>query len=101
VVERGDGLVEDYELRLKRKRAGDVDPLALATRELVRITGRKHCWIEADLCQDFAGALFGRLPGEAVHAGPKGDGILDGAAGIERGVAVLEPHLHLPPPIPP
>src|SRR5262249_33694095 len=76
--------------------AGDVDPLALATRELVRITGRKHCRIEADLCQDFAGALFGRLPGEAVHAGPKGDGILDGAAGIERGVAVLEHHLHLP-----
>ena len=37
LVERRDGLVEDDQARLERERAGDVDALALAARQLVRI----------------------------------------------------------------
>ena len=37
LVERRDRLVEDHQARLERERAGDVDALALAARQLVRI----------------------------------------------------------------
>src|SRR5712691_2128716 len=95
LVERGNRLVEDDELRLERQGAGDIDALALAARKLVRIARGKQCRIEADHGEDFSRALPGRRPADAVHARPIGDGVLDGAAGIERGIAVLEDHLHL------
>ena len=40
--------------------------------------------------------LFGGFPQQAVYTRPIGDGVLDGAARIERGIAVLKHHLHLP-----
>jgi hypothetical protein len=51
-VEGGDGLVEDEELGAEGEGAGDVDALALAAGEFVRITGHGGV-VEADLAQEF------------------------------------------------
>ncbi len=95
LVERGNRLVEDEEARLERERAGDVDALALAARDLVRIAPGEARRLEPDPMEQVVGARDRGAPPQSVHARAEGDGVLDRQPRIERGVAVLEHHLHL------
>ena len=94
-VERGHRLVADDHARLDRQRAGDADALALAARQLVRIAQR-HVGIEADQLQQLGDARLDLgLGQDLVHVHRLGDDLADGHARIERGVGILEDHLHL------
>ena len=94
-VERRDRLVGDDQLRPQRERAGDPDPLALAARELVReavvVLGR-----EPDALQQLLDLAAQLAPlASAVELQRVADDLADPLAGVERGVGVLEDHLHL------
>ena len=54
LVERGDGLVEDDKPRRQRQRPRDVDALALAAGNLVRIAVGESFGPQADLAEQFA-----------------------------------------------
>ena len=76
-VERADRLVEDEEARAQGEGARDVDALALATAELVRIA-RQGGWVEADRVEQFAearGQAFRRRL--AVDSEGLGENLLD------------------------
>ena len=94
-VEGGDRLVEDDQARAKCQRAGDVDPLPLPARELMRVAPGKLGGVQADRRQQFHRTLARGAGGEPVHDRAEGDRLRNGQARIERGVAVLEYHLHL------
>ena len=96
LVEGGHRLVEDEQPRLEGERAGDVHPLALAARKLVRIAPDELCGVEPDQGEQLAGALARGLRRHPVHLRAEHDGLLDRQARVERGVRVLEHHLHLP-----
>ena len=93
-VEGGDGLVEDEKFGAEGEGAGNVDALALAAGEFVRIAGHGGV-VEADLAEEFltAAAAFGAgmlfVDDEGL-----GDDLLDAHAGIEGGVGVLKDGLH-------
>ena len=96
-VERRDGLVGDDQLRVQGERAGDADPLALAAGELVRVAvqvgrarGRRPRAAPAPA------AASSREP-VAVDPERVADDLADPLARVERGVRVLEDHLHLAP----
>ena len=94
-VERRDGLVQNHHARLQGQRAGNIDALALAARELMRVALGKAGWRQAHPVHQMVGAgdrLFARYP---MHLRAKGDRVLDRQARVERGIAVLEHHLHL------
>ena len=94
-VERGDRLVADDDARVDGQRPGDADALALAARELVGIAQR-HVGEEPDHLQQLGDAIGDlRLGQDAVHADRLGDDLADRHARIERGIGVLEDHLHL------
>ena len=93
-VERADRLVADDHLGLDGERAGDGDALALAAGELVRVAVRVG-GVEADGAHQGADALlaFGARA-HAVDLGALGDDLAHGHARVERGIGVLEDHLH-------
>ena len=97
-VERRDRLVGDDQLRVQRERAGDADALALAAGELVRVAvhviGR-----QADELEQLAHPLA-RSPRRAAApwiSERVAEDLPDALARVERGVRVLEDHLHLAP----
>ena len=96
LVQRGNRFVEDHDARLERQRAGDVDALALAAGELVRVARGIALRREAHPGEQFARTRFRLPPRQAVHDGSERDRILDRQARIERSEGVLEHHLHLP-----
>ena len=75
--------------------ARDVDALALAAGNLVRIAPGKTRRLKPDAMQQVVGARDRRPPRHAMHARAECDGVLDRQARIERRVAVLEHHLDL------
>ena len=81
---------------LQRQRAGDVDALALAARQLVRIAvgeavrDRARPWPAGRARASRASAA-----GRPCALGAKAMRLGDGQARVERGVGVLEHHLHL------
>ena len=95
-VERRDGLVGDDQARVERERARDADALALAARELVRVAvvvlGR-----EADDVHQLLHAPLGVAARLAVDHERVGDDRAHALARVERGVRILEDHLHLAP----
>src|SRR6187402_230068 len=94
-VERGDRLVGDDEFRLERERARNRDALALPAGKLVRVADR-HFRIEPDRAEQFLHALrgFRRSFGQAVETNGLTQDVADGHARVERGVRILEHHLH-------
>jgi hypothetical protein len=94
LVQGGHCLIEDQDARLQCQCAGDVDALLLPTGKLVGIALREQFGVQADLGQELAGELLGRTCLHAVDARPVGDGLLDRQPRIERGITVLEDHLH-------
>ena len=96
-VERRDRLVGHDELGVQRQRAGDADALALAAGELVRDSGR---WSTArsptsSSSSPRAPAALGAVA-HAVDQQRLADDVADRHARVERGVGVLEDHLHVP-----
>ena len=94
-VEGRDRLVGDDQLRLDRERPGDADALALAARELVRVAV-DVLGVEADQLEQLLhpGLLLALV--QAVHAQRRADRIVaDRVPRVERGVRVLEDHLHV------
>ena len=96
-VEGGDRLVGDDQLRPQRQRPGDPDPLPLAAGELVReavvVLGGEADPLEQLL--HFAAQLG--AAGFALQPQRLADDLADPLARVERGVGVLEDHLHLAP----
>ena len=96
-VERRDRLVGDHDARLQDHRAGNRDALALATRKHVRVAPTM-LGSQANPGQPLGAALaaLGR-----AQRGVDTQGLLqgrgDGLARIQRGIGVLEHHLHLAP----
>ncbi len=94
-VERRDRLVADDQLRAQRDGPGDTDALALAAGELVRIA------VEVFRVQPDSGHQVLHLgldtPGrlDPLHLEGSRDDRADGVPGVQRGVGVLEDHLHL------
>ena len=92
-VQRGNGLVADYEVRVERQRAGDADALPLAAGELVRIL-LQVVFVQADLLDELAGAVVDLLLGQQVvflyGLGEHGEYAL---GGVQGAVGVLEHHL--------
>src|SRR5699024_8477207 len=95
-VQGRDGLVADDELGAYGQGAGDADPLALATGELVRVTEgmvrvqpdtlQQHLHFTVlVLLRHHTGVDPPRLLDQVLHRHP----------GIERGVGVLEDHLYV------
>ena len=94
-VERGNRLVAYEQLRLKRKRAGNVDALALAARELMRVAVHV-LGVEADKFHQLANASLAllRIGLRLVDNHRLFDDLCAGLARIERRVGILEDHLH-------
>src|SRR5205823_13335911 len=95
-VERGDGLVGDDEVRVERDGAGQSDALSLTARELVRIAS---CGIggQTDGSQQVADPGIRLAPGsKAVRAQRFADDSSYAMPRVERGVGILEHHLHAP-----
>ena len=89
-IERADWFVEHEEFGAEGDGAGDVDALALASGELVRIAAEGG-GIEADLGEEFVEAeveTLGRL--FAVDGEGLGEDLADGHARVERSVGVLK-----------
>ena len=96
-VERRGRLVGDQHRDAEDQRAGDRDALALAAGELVRVAAGV-ARIEPDALEPLprvVAPLRGRV--EVVDRQRLGDDLAERHHRIERGVAVLEHHLHLPP----
>lgn len=94
-VEGADGFVEDQELGAEGEGSGDVDALALASAELVRVAGEGG-GVEADGGEEFEEAglhAFGGL--FVVDAEGLGEDLADAHTRVEGGVGVLEDDLHL------
>ena len=93
-VQRRNRLVPDDQVRIERERPGDADALALAAGELVRI-GVHVPASEPDALEQRRDAILA-LP--AFRYTVDMHGLADDRAGrharIERGVGVLEDHLH-------
>ena len=93
-VEGAHRLVENHEVRFDGQRPGDADPLALTTRELVRVAVEKGR-TEADRAQklDDTG-VAGLAPVPAATRPERArEGFLRGERAVERGPRVLEDHL--------
>ena len=89
-VEGADGFVEDEEFGAQGESSGDVDALALAAGELVRISAQSRD-VEADFVQEFVEAGFDALRRTLVVDGEGfAEGLADGHTGVECGVGVLE-----------
>ena len=82
--------------RLEGEGARDVHALALSARELVRIAPDELGRVEPYHGEELARPIPRRSRRYAVHLRAEHDGVLDGQARVERGVGVLEHHLHLP-----
>ncbi len=95
LVERGDRLVEHQQLGIEHQRARDVDALALAAAQLVRVPATVETRVEPDAPQQRAGALAGLGARATVHEQAEGHRILDGQARVERRVGILEDQLHV------
>ena len=94
-VERGNRFVADDELRLDRERACDADPCPLTAGELVRVAAHQ-CRIEPDFIEhqaDVFDLLFRR--DQSMDDRRFAHDVDDAHAWIERGVGILEDHLHL------
>ena len=97
LVQRGDRLVQDQQARLERQRAGDVDALALAARQFVRIARAHRRGLQADARHQrtrpgqrvrFGGAVDLRSVRDRFeHRQPR----------IERCERILEHHLQVAP----
>jgi hypothetical protein len=94
-VERRHRLVADDEVRVERQRAREPDALPLSPRELVRVAAG-GVGGETDRLQQLPHLLPQILPAPAVHAQRLADHASDGVAGVQRGVRILEDHLHAP-----
>ena len=90
------GSSHDDELRLDRQRAGDADALALPAGELVRVAV-DEARVQADQRQQLLHPRAHRLPPspQVVDLDRLGDDVADRHARVERGVRVLEDHLHV------
>ena len=95
-VEGRDRFVEDQEARIHRERARDSDPLALPSRELMRIAPHRF-GVEADQAQQLGDSLLLFFAaGELVDLQTFAHDRRHLHARIERRVRVLENHLHQP-----
>ena len=97
LVEGRNGLIQDDHARLQGQGTRNIHALALATRQLVRIALGKAPGGQAHAVEQVACPRHGLTLRHAMHLGAKGDGILNGQARVERGIAVLKHHLHLTP----
>jgi hypothetical protein len=96
-VERRDGLVGDDQLRGRRERPRDPDPLALPAGELVGVAvevlrvephpGHQLLHAPPTLHARADPVQAHRLPDDGAHR----------AARVQRGIGILEDHLHLAP----
>jgi hypothetical protein len=94
-IERGHRLVENDQARFERQRASDVDALALATAELVRVAAGVEIGREPDPVEQRTRPHL-RLPSaQPVHARAERHRLRDRQARVQRGIAVLENHLHV------
>ncbi len=96
-VEHGGGLVRQHHFRLHRQVAGDVDPLALAAGELVRVLGRRrlgrgqpHFFQQG---VDHLRQIF-FVDHLAVQQQGTGDVVVDGVGRVQWTERVLPYHLH-------
>ncbi len=96
-VEHGGGLVRQHHFGLHRQVAGDVDPLALAAGELVRVLGRGGLGGgEPHLLQqaiDHVGQIT-LVDHLAVQQQGAGDVVVDGVGRVQRTERILPHHLH-------
>ena len=94
-VERRDRLVRDEHLRVQRQRAGDADALALAAGELVGVAV-VVLGVEAhDLQQLLDAREHLVLRDDLVHLEGRTHDRADRVTRVQRGVGVLEDHLHV------
>ena len=96
-IKRGDGLISNDHLRVKRESAGDADTLALPAGELMGVAMIDiiaHADSLQELTHPFACAFRGF---RAVGNHRLGNAVADAHTRIETGIGVLENHLHAPP----
>ena len=99
-VERGNRFIEDQQPGLQGQGTGDIHPLALSAGKLMRVAADELSRIQSHLAQNVVGARARPVRRGAVDLGTEGDGVLDRKPGIERGIGILEHHLHLPAQLP-
>ena len=95
-VQRGDRLVADDHVGVEGKRAGDPDALALPAGELLRVLVRR-LRAETDEVDQFAHprVAFALVLVHALVASPRlGDDVARRHPCVQRGVGILEHHLH-------
>src|SRR5699024_4546527 len=88
-VEGGDRLVEDLQLRVRERRPGDADALALTAGELVRIAFG-HRGVESDEFEHLGHLVIAFSGGDSVHGQGLGDDFADRQARIDGGHGVLD-----------
>ena len=93
-VQRRHRLVADDDGGLERQRARDANALALAARELVRITLR-IAWVQPDLAHQ-PGHVIGLVARghQLVRHRRLADDLAHPHARVQRGIGILEDHLH-------
>ena len=95
LVQRRHGFIEDQHPRPHRERARDIRALPLPAGKFVRIALRETLGRQAHQVQRLMRARLRLGPAAALRFRPEGDRILDRKPRVQRGVAVLENHLHL------
>ena len=96
-VQRRDGFVADHEFGPHGQGPGDADALALAPGELVGVAVQVVL-LQADLPDQLRDPGFDLRLGHLLQPHRLGDDAGDGHPGVQRGVGVLEDHLHFAPP---
>jgi len=92
-IERRDRLVTDDELRVGRKGARHGDALPLPAAERVRIA-LQVAWIEAHQSHELLHAIDDIAASRATDGERLADDVQHAHARIQRGIGVLENHLH-------
>ncbi len=95
-VESRHRFVEDDEARFQREGARNIDALALSARQLVRVAVGEQQRVEPDRFKQVHRPRQRRGLGQAMDQRAKRDRHRNRQPRVQRGIRILEHHLHLP-----
>ena len=96
-IQRRNRLIQNHQPRLQGQRPGNIHPLPLPTRQFMRVAPGKLRRRQPHRRQQIPRPLTRLTRAHAMHLRRESDAVLNRQARVQRGIAVLKHHLHLPP----